>query len=92
MNINEANRKNIEKMTTEFDNMVSKGTLNISNIENLLIDNIEDYKNNINNYMEELISSHINEKELISKKTRMERKRIRIKKHWKKEIGTCFDQ
>lgn len=70
MDINETNKKNIETMTIKFDNMVSNGTLDISNIEDLLINNIEDYKVNINKYMEQLISSHIDEKVLISKKNK----------------------
>lgn len=68
MNIDEINKNNIEKMTVEFDNMVKEETLNISKIENLLIANIDEYKNNINKYMENLISSHIDEKQLIIKK------------------------
>lgn len=68
MNIDERNRKNIEKMTQKFNEMVKDETLNITNIENLLMENIENYKTNINQYMEELISNNIEEKELVSKK------------------------
>lgn len=70
MNINKINKYNIEKMTAEFDNMVREGTLNISKIENLLTSNMDEYKNNINKYMESLISSHIDEKQLIIKKNK----------------------
>lgn len=68
MDVNDRNKKNIEKMTQKFNEMVKGGTLNISNIENLLISNIEDYKSNINQYMEELISNNVEEKKLVSKK------------------------
>lgn len=58
MNINKINKNNIEKMT-EFDNMVKEDSLNISTIENLFTSNMDEYKNNINRYMESLIPSHI---------------------------------
>lgn len=75
MNINTINKNNIEKMTDEFDNMVREGTLNISKIENLLTSNIDEYKNNVNKYMENLISSHIDEKQLIIKKNKNGKKK-----------------
>ncbi len=55
--------------------MVREGTLNISKIENLLTSNIDEYKNNINKYMENLISSHIDEKQLIIKKNKNGKKK-----------------
>ena len=75
MDINTINKNNIEKMTDKFDNMVREGTLNISKIENLLTSNIDEYKNNINKYTENLISSHIDEKQLIIKKNKNGKKK-----------------
>ena len=75
MDINTINKNNIEKMTDKFDNMVREGTLNISKIENLLASNIDEYKNNINKYTENLISSHIDEKQLIIKKNKNGKKK-----------------
>lgn len=75
MDINTINKNNIEKMTDKFDNMVREGTLNISKIENLLTSNIDEYKNNVNKYMENLISSHIDEKQLIIKKNKNGKKK-----------------
>lgn len=75
MNINSINKNNIEKMTSEFDNMVKEGSLNISRIEELLTTNINAYKYNVNKYMENLISSHINEKQLIVKKNKNGKKK-----------------
>ena len=75
MDINTINKNNIEKMTDKFDNMVREGTLSISKIENLLTSNIDEYKNNINKYMESLISSHIDEKQLIIKKNKNGKKK-----------------
>ena len=75
MDINTINKNNIEKMTDKFDNMVREGTLNISKIENLLTSNIDEYKNNINKYMENLISLHIDEKQLIIKKNKNGKKK-----------------
>lgn len=68
MDINKENKKNIEKMIQEFDLLNNNKSLNISNIEELLIDNIENYKININKFMEELITNKVDEKELITKK------------------------
>lgn len=68
MDINKENEKNIEKMIQKFDFLIKNESLNISNIEELLINNIENYKTNINKFMEELITNKVDEQELISKK------------------------
>ena len=66
----------INELDNDFSKLLSDNKLSISQIEDLAINSIEECKQIINNHIEELILSRINEKNLIIKKTRMERKRI----------------
>ena len=76
--------KNINDLDANFNQLISNDSLDINSIEELAMNSIDDCKSIINNHIEELISKNINEHELITKKTRVGRKRIQIKKSWKK--------
>ena len=76
--------KNINNLDTNFNRLISSDGLDINSIEELAMNSIDDCKSIINTRIEELISKSINEHELITKKTRVGRKRIQIKKSWKK--------
>ncbi len=76
--------KNINNLDTNFNRLISNDGLDINSIEELAMNSIDDCKSIINTRIEELISKSINEHELITKKTRVGRKRIQIKKSWKK--------
>ena len=66
----------INKLDNEFNKLLKNDKLNISEIESLSINTVEECKQIINNHIERLVMSKIDEQQLISKKTRMERKRI----------------
>ena len=76
--------KNINNLDTNFNRLISNDGLDINSIEELAMNSIDDCKSIINTHIEELISKSINEHELITKKTRVGRKRIQIKKSLKK--------
>ena len=76
--------KNINNLDTNFNRLISNDGLDINSIEELAMNSIDDCKSIINTRIEELISKSINEHELITKKKRVGRKRIQIKKSWKK--------
>ena len=57
-----------DDLTKKFDNLVNEDKLNINSIEDLMINDIEDYKKMQREHIENLIKSHINEKELINKR------------------------
>jgi hypothetical protein len=59
--------KNIDN---KFKSLVKNEKLNIDSIEDLMLDNIENYKNRLKNHIEELLSNEVNEKELINKKNK----------------------
>ena len=61
----------INELDNDFSKLLSDNKLSISQIEDLAINSIEECKQIINNHIEELILSRINEKNLIIKKTRM---------------------
>ena len=60
------NKKNEYK--NKFKKMVKENKTSISNIEELMITNIEEYKQELLNCTEELLVKCIDEKKLISKK------------------------
>ena len=76
--------KSINNLDANFNKLISNDSLDINYIEELAMNSIDNCKSIINNHIEELISKSINEHELITKKTRVGRKRIQIKKSWKK--------
>lgn len=60
----------INKLDDKFKKSVTNNTLNINVIEDLAVNSIEECKQIINNHIEKLIPSEIDEKELISKKNK----------------------
>ena len=65
MNLEENQLKQYEQ---EFDNLIEKDEMNISNIENLMTNRVDNFKHELLKHTEELIIQKINEKKLISKK------------------------
>lgn len=59
---------NINKIDKEFDNLVKKNELNISNIEEILVKNLNDYKVLLHQHVEELLQNKVEEEKLIVKK------------------------
>lgn len=74
MNTKETINKKIEELDTKFDNLLTNGNFNINNLENnledIMLENLEEYKNILNNHVEDLLSNKIDEKELIIKKNK----------------------
>lgn len=66
---------NINKLDNDFNKLLKDNKLNISKIEDLAINSIEECKQIINSHIEELILSRINEKELIAKKNKNGKKK-----------------
>ena len=79
MEIEEKIKNEIKDYNEKFNELVNDNKLNISTIEDLLLDNYKLHQKNMNQYTEELLSQKIEEKKLV-KKTRMEKEWISIKK------------
>ncbi len=75
MENNEANAKYLSKFTKDFDELVSKNKMNINSLEDIMVNNINEYERELRLHVEELLKSHINEKELITKKNRSGKKK-----------------
>ena len=58
-------KSNIENKFTTY---VNEGKLNISTIEDIMLEDLENYKEELINHIEELLLKKIDEKDLISKK------------------------
>ena len=67
MNLNEEKLKKFEQ---EFDKLVQQDKMNINTLENLMIDNIDEYKKELIKHTEDLLGCRIDEKQLISKKNK----------------------
>ena len=65
----------INELDNDFSKLLSDNKLSISQIEDLAINSIEECKQIINNHIEELILSRINEKNLIIKKNKNGKKK-----------------
>ena len=65
----------INELDNDFSKLLSDNKLSISQIEDLAINSIEECKQIINNHIEELILSRINEKKLIIKKNKNGKKK-----------------
>ena len=63
-------KNEFKKFDSEFKDLVKKEKLEITSIEDLMIENIENYKTRLKVHVEELINQEIDEKQLISKKNR----------------------
>ncbi len=67
--------KKFKKLDTKFKNLVKENKININSIEELMIENIEDYKSELKNHIEELMLGEIDEQILISKKNKNGKKK-----------------
>ena len=61
-------KNKFDNLTKQFDSLIKNEKLNIDSIEELMINDIENYKELQKEHIEKLIQSHVDEKELISKK------------------------
>ena len=59
----------------QFEKLVSEDKLDIDSIEKIMLTDIEEYKKELKLHIEELLSTKINEKELISKKNKNGKKK-----------------
>lgn len=64
------NFNNIDNEIIKLDN---EENLDVFSLENLLVENIENYKKGLYQHIEELLQNKINENRIIIKKTRMEK-------------------
>ena len=55
-------------LENKFTTYVNEGKLNISTIEDIMLEDLENYKEELINHIEELLLNKIDEKDLISKK------------------------
>ena len=70
MKIEEKIKNEITDYNEKFNELVNDNKLNISAIEDLLLDNYKLHQKNMNQYTEELLSQKIDEKKLIIKKNK----------------------
>ncbi len=67
--------KKFKKLDAKFKSLVKENKININSIEDLIIENIESYKSELKNHIEELMHGEINEQILISKKNKNGKKK-----------------
>ena len=65
----------INKLDNEFNKLLKNDKLNIIEIESLSINTVEECKQIINNHIERLVMSKIDEQQLISKKNKNGKKK-----------------
>ena len=65
----------INTLDNEFNKLLKNDKLNISEIESLSINTVEECKQIINNHIERLVMSKIDEQQLISKKNKNGKKK-----------------
>ena len=65
----------INKLDNEFNKLLKNDKLNISEIESLSINTVEECKQINNNHIERLVMSKIDEQQLISKKNKNGKKK-----------------
>lgn len=61
---------NTESLDKKFDSLLLENKINIDSIEELMMDEIEDYKKELKSHIEELLANKLKEKELINKKNK----------------------
>ena len=77
----------LSKFANQFDKLVIDGKMNMNTLEQLMVDNIEEYKKDLRQHVEEMVSTHINERELITKKKQeWKEKGFKLKSHGKNRI------
>ncbi len=75
-------RIDTEDLDKKFEELLSEDKMNIDSIENLLINEVEAYKNELKSHIEELLTNKLKEKELINKKRRNAKKEFKTEKYW----------
>lgn len=68
-------KKDFKDLDKDFKKLVKEEKLNIGSLEELMIENIENYKRELAIHIEDLLSSEVNEKDLISKKNKNGKKK-----------------
>lgn len=66
METNKLIEEKIKELDDNFDMLISSNSLTMDKIEDIAINNIDVYKQIINNHIENLIFHKVDEKELIS--------------------------
>ncbi len=61
---------NTEDLDEKFDKLLKSDNISINSIEDLMINEIEDYKKELKFHIEELLVNKIKEKEIVNKKNR----------------------
>ncbi len=61
-------RIDTKDLDKKFEELLSEDKMNIDSIESLMIDEVEEYKNELKSHIEELLTNKLREKELIKKK------------------------
>jgi hypothetical protein len=61
---------NFENIDKEIVNLDNDGNLDIFSIENLLVQNIENYKKELHKHVEDVLQNKINENNIIIKKNK----------------------
>lgn len=66
---------NTKEFDERFEKLLDKEKLDINTIEQIMEEEIKDYRKELKYHLEELLSKKINEKELISKKNKNGKKK-----------------
>ena len=61
---------NISKLDKDFIDLAKEDSLDISDIEDLLVKNIEEYKVQLHHHVEELLQQYVDENKIIIKKNK----------------------
>lgn len=70
MSIKKHINKRVDDFDNQFKNLILEEKLDISSLEDLIMANLENYRDLLNTHVEELLSNNIDEKKLISKKNK----------------------
>ena len=66
-------KNNFNDLDNDFINLRKNEKLDIFSIEDILIKNIDEYKKELHQHIEELLQERVDENNIIIKKTRMEK-------------------
>lgn len=69
-------KNNISELDKKIINLTKGDSIDISDIENLLINNIEEYKIELYNHVEKLLLKQVDENKIIAKKQAWKNKKI----------------
>lgn len=60
--------KEFKKLDSDFKKLVKEEKLDINSIEDLMLENIENYKSKLKTHIEELLTKEVDENEIMNKK------------------------